>query len=1218
MKKQLYFLFLLLLSVKLAIAQTARYEYWLDNDYDNRTVVADDVDAVSLDMDISSMMPGLHYFSFRTQDKSGQWGGLSRYLFFIRENADANAAFMTKYEYWLDNNCDERTVVNGETTDVLLDLDISQLSPGLHFFNIRAQGKSGQWGGLSRYLFFMRAEADATVSSMSKYEYWLDNNYGERTIVDGSAEDVPLNLDISHLNPGLHYFNVRAQGKNGQWGGLSRYLFFVKQGNLGNLANIEYWIDNRQEVTTQQVTDSTVVITMDISNLVGGKHTFYMEGVTSKGARCLLNGYEFNVEFAPEPEPYAVLSENNTVLTFYYDEKKDERNGMSVGPFSWEDGYQDWYNQREIITKVEFDSSFVDCTTLTSTAYWFYECRNLTTIIGINYLKTDNVTNMNCMFYNCSSLTSLDVTGFNTANVENYGMLFVGCSSLTSLDVTGFNTAKAWSLNAMFDHCSGLKILDLSNFKTDGVNDITNMFYECTGLTTIYVGSEWSTTNINNSNSVFANCISLVGGAGTVYDANHVDYTYAHIDGGTDNPGYFTDKNAEEIPDTVKTPTFSFESYNNIRIETETEDAETYYTMTERMLSREETDFSDGYLSGSSGWNAWGDNMKSGYVGYGGRNDSRCLNLISKTDSIFESAQAGYKFSEALEKNNYYMLTFKARSESGQGQLQIYCQNDTLENTRSAADTLTIGKELADYEVMVKIENDKTNQFVLNFGAVADTYYVDNVQFGRVISDTVNNLRTRYEYPIEARQGINIKAVAVKQGMIDSAPAYYDYFYDGWNMLRDIYDWGWKICDDAYGDPNVPLQQVDEARKMADDMFMYILDRRNGGEHIDDSELMDFISYMDKTFYEIELMKRGFTIDGVCYHAIDSTQVEVIASLDYYTPYRNAITVAKEVHYNDLDFQVTGVAQGAFTNSALAAIVWNPTVALKYDDVAVINNPNLLVYVNDASLAPENITNIVVNKVAKNIELVDASNNNFYCPEPFTAEAISYTREFSQETMVGISRGWEAIALPFDVQTILHEKQGVISPFGRNDNNKHFWLRRLGANGFVQADMIDANVPYIIAMPNSSEYSEQYNLPGRVTFSSANVTVPVTETRTLALADSTIVMASTTQRLSRSSRYYALNVGEVRGQYLEGSVFERDYREIRPFEAYTIHRGDTPAPRFVPINEINGGTTGIEDVRSLMSDDSGENWYDLNGRKLLQKPIKKGVYLNNGHKVVIR
>ena len=35
---------------------------------------------------------------------------------------------------------------------------------------------------------------------------------------------------------------------------------------------------------------------------------------------------------------------------------------------------------------------------------------------------------------------------------------------------------------------------------------------------------------------------TLVGGAGTHYNASHTDYTYAHIDGGTANPGYFTAK----------------------------------------------------------------------------------------------------------------------------------------------------------------------------------------------------------------------------------------------------------------------------------------------------------------------------------------------------------------------------------------------------------------------------------------------------------------------------------------------------------------------------------------------------------------------------------------------------------------------------------------------------------------------------------------------------
>jgi hypothetical protein len=35
-----------------------------------------------------------------------------------------------------------------------------------------------------------------------------------------------------------------------------------------------------------------------------------------------------------------------------------------------------------------------------------------------------------------------------------------------------------------------------------------------------------------------------VGGQGTTYDPAHVGCDYAHIDGGSSNPGYFTDKNA--------------------------------------------------------------------------------------------------------------------------------------------------------------------------------------------------------------------------------------------------------------------------------------------------------------------------------------------------------------------------------------------------------------------------------------------------------------------------------------------------------------------------------------------------------------------------------------------------------------------------------------------------------------------------------------------------
>lgn len=47
-------------------------------------------------------------------------------------------------------------------------------------------------------------------------------------------------------------------------------------------------------------------------------------------------------------------------------------------------------------------------------------------------------------------------------------------------------------------------------------------------------------------------CVSLIGGAGTTYDPTFIDATAARIDGGSENPGYFTDikdKAAESVAD---------------------------------------------------------------------------------------------------------------------------------------------------------------------------------------------------------------------------------------------------------------------------------------------------------------------------------------------------------------------------------------------------------------------------------------------------------------------------------------------------------------------------------------------------------------------------------------------------------------------------------------------------------------------------------------------
>ena len=302
----------------------------------------------------------------------------------------------------------------------------------------------------------------------------------------------------------------------------------------------------------------------------------------------------------------------------------------------------------------------------------------------------------------------------------------------------------------------------------------------------------------------------------------------------------------------------------------------------------------------------------------------------------------------------------------------------------------------------------------------------------------------------------------------------------------------------------------------------------------------------------------------------------------------------------------------------IAAIVWNADSALTADMLDGITNPNLLVYVKAASKAPAGVQNVVINGVAEEIILTDATgNNNFYCPQSFTAKSISYSRDFSQTTEIEVCRGWETIALPFDVQNITHESHGALVPFAGGNSGYHFWLRQLSENGLMSAAQIEANKPYLISMPNNTVYPSVYNQNGTVTFSSSNVTVPETTPQSDSYAG--VTLYATFQQVAQGSSIYALNVGEARGEYPEGSVFEQNYRDIRPFQAYTTHTAGTRG--FISLESLGGNdnTTGIEEIRmnSELRDSKGP-WYSLDGRRLDAEPTKKGIYVKDGRKFVIK
>ena len=112
----------------------------------------------------------------------------------------------------------------------------------------------------------------------------------------------------------------------------------------------------------------------------------------------------------------------------------------------------------------------------------FAHFENMTAIDFGGCFDTANVTDMDSMFFHCTSLTQLDVSGFDTANVTDMDGMFGGCSSLTELDLSGFDTAKVTNMDVMFLGCSSLTVLDVSGFDTANVTSMGSMFSGCTKL----------------------------------------------------------------------------------------------------------------------------------------------------------------------------------------------------------------------------------------------------------------------------------------------------------------------------------------------------------------------------------------------------------------------------------------------------------------------------------------------------------------------------------------------------------------------------------------------------------------------------------------------------------------------------------------------------------------------------------------------------------------
>ena len=194
---------------------------------------------------------------------------------------------------------------------------------------------------------------------------------------------------------------------------------------------------------------------------------------------------------------------------------------------------------------------------------------------------------------------------------------------------------------------------------------------------------------------------------------------------------------------------------------------------------------------------------------------------------------------------------------------------------------------------------------------------------------------------------------------------------------------------------------------------------------------------------------------------------------------------------------------------------------------------------------------------------------------------------------------WYSISLPFD-----------ITPFEFcNTVNSYAIFDRFQQTGDrlsfkVSLDAIPAYTPFLVKVESKVKLSD-------VTFNKVSIVAPKTVTE----QNDVWVIKNTIDEGDVENLVYWLNTSTDAINLGMNST----KASLRGFDAYlTTVSGEPASEARIYIEEADGSTTAISAITADGELVPAQGWYTLNGVKLQGVPTQKGVYINNGKKIVIK
>lgn len=133
-------------------------------------------------------------------------------------------------------------------------------------------------------------------------------------------------------------------------------------------------------------------------------------------------------------------------------------------------------------------------------------------------------------------------------------------------------------------------------------------------------------------------------------------------------------------------------------------------------------------------WSSWGNSSTTEVTAGAGYDGSYGMVMVNPSDAQEYSAQLAYDLSDALVVGKTYVIRFKAKSSTSAGVLQFAVQNSS-DYSGEGYYSFNVGTDWTTCEYNYTCSMSNMNRILINFGKVAGTYYIDDVEFGEEVTE---------------------------------------------------------------------------------------------------------------------------------------------------------------------------------------------------------------------------------------------------------------------------------------------------------------------------------------------------------------------------------------------------------------------------------------------------------------------------------------------------